>query len=80
VPDAVATEGDRDNGWTWRPKVPAVAQLARVWVQQYIRRGTVCQRTGKELPPGVQRIISPYDPDARVGIKRSPAGRGTSCT
>ena len=58
---------------TWLTKVPAVALLARVWEQQYVRdrRRTVRQRTGKELPPGAQRIISPYDPDPRVGIKRS---------
>ena len=73
VLDAVATEAGRDNGFTWLAKVPAVALLARVWEQQYVRdrRRTVRQRTGKELPPGAQRIISPYDPDSRVGIKRS---------
>lgn len=73
VLDAVATEAGRDNGWTWLAKVPTVALLARVWEQLYVRdrRHAVRQHTGKELPPGAQRIISPYDPDARVGIKRS---------
>ena len=71
--DALAAEADRKGGLEWLAEVPAVALLRRVWEQQYVRdaRRGVRQRTGKELPPGAQRIVSPYDPDARVGIKRS---------
>ncbi|WP_370340176.1 IS1182 family transposase [Catenulispora sp. MAP5-51] len=71
--DAVAAEAEHDGVWRWLADIPAVALLRGVWDQQYVRdrRRTVRQRTGKELPPGAQRIVSPYDPDARVGIKRS---------
>jgi len=71
--DAVATEAERPGGSGWLAEIPAVALLRRVWEQQYVRdrRRVVRQRTGKELPPGAQRIISPHDPDSRVGIKRS---------
>lgn len=59
-----------------------MALLRRVWEQQYVRdkRRGVQQRTGKELPPGAQRIVSPYDPNARVGIKRSTRWDVTSHT
>lgn len=71
--DAVAAEARRDGGLGWLADLPAVALLRRIWEQQYIRdrRRRVRQRIGKELPPGAARIVSPYDPDARVGIKRS---------
>jgi hypothetical protein len=71
--DTVAAEAEGTGGARWLAEVPAVALLRRVWEQQYVRdrRRGVRQRTGKELPPGAQRIVSPCDPDARVGIKRS---------
>lgn len=71
--DAVAAEAGRKGGQGWLAEVPAVALLGRIWEQQYVRdkRRGVRQRTGKELPPGAARIVSPYDPDARVGIKRT---------
>ena len=71
--DAVAIEADQDNGFDVAGKVPAVALLPASGRSSTSGTGrrTVRQRTGKELPPGAQRIISPYDPDARVGIKRS---------
>ena len=70
---AAAARVEANSGLEWLAEVPAVALLRRVWEQQYVRdaRRGVRQRTGKELPPGAQRIVSPYDPDARVGIKRS---------
>ena len=64
-PDAAAVWG----GWPIFRRWP----YCGIWEQQYIRdrRRRVRQRTEKELPPGAARIASPYDPDARVGIKRS---------
>ena len=76
LPGAVAGEAERTGGVRWLTEVPAVALLRRVWEQQYVRdrRRGVRQRTGRELPPGAQRSVSPYDPDSRVGIKRSTRG------
>ncbi len=50
--------------------VPAVEVLRQVWTQQYKVDTTdgevrVLLRTSKELPPAAERILSPYDPDAR---------------
>ena len=33
-------------------------------------------REGKDLPPGEQRLASPYDPDARYGVKRGHGWTG----
>jgi transposase len=51
--------------------VPAVDVLRRIWLQQYwTDHGTVRWRQEADLPPTAQLIVSPYDPDARFGIKR----------
>jgi transposase len=55
----------------WLREVPAVQVLRRAWVEQYHRDGEgVRWREGKDLPPGRRRMSSPYDPDARYGVKR----------
>ena len=63
----------------WLRELPAVDVLRRVLVQNYTRTITggkeVVKRREKEpegdgLPPGHARIASPYDPDARWGVKR----------
>jgi len=64
----------------WLRELPAVDVLRRVLVQNYTRNisanGTeVVRRREKEpegdgLPPGRTRIASPYDTDARWGVKR----------
>jgi transposase len=65
----------------WLRELPAVQVLRRVLLQNYTRTvrddGTeVVRRREKEseggdgLPPGHRRIASPYDPDARWGVKR----------
>ena len=69
------------TGPEWLRQVPAVAVLRQVWVQQYYREETAggCRlrwRTENELPPAPQRIISPYDPEARFGQKRRVAWGG----
>jgi transposase len=64
----------------WLREVPAVDVLRQVLVQNYTRMITedgreVVKRREKEpdgdgLPPGHMRIASPYDTDARWGVKR----------
>ncbi len=64
----------------WLRELPAVGVLRRVLVQNYTRTITgngkeVIKRREKEpegdgLPPGHIRIASPYDTDARWGVKR----------
>jgi transposase len=50
---------------------PAVDILRRIWVQQYwIDNGTLRWRSEQDLPPNAHLIVSPYDPDARFGVKR----------
>ena len=64
----------------WLRELPAVDVLRRVLVQNYTRTITedgqeVIRRRDKQpdgdgLPPGHARIASPYDSDARWGVKR----------
>jgi transposase len=64
----------------WLRELPAVGVLRRVLVRNYTRAITgngreVIKRREKEpegdgLPPGHARIASPYDTDARRGVKR----------
>ena len=50
--------------------------LHRTWDQQYHRdEKGVRWREGRDLPPGGQRLASPYDPDARYGVKRGRLDR-----
>jgi transposase len=56
---------------SWLRQVPAVQILRAVWIQQYYRDGQGLRWRGKgELPPAALAIDSPYDTDARYGIKR----------
>ncbi|HEY7432011.1 MAG TPA: transposase [Streptosporangiaceae bacterium] len=57
----------------WLRELPAVQALRLVWVQQYCREGEkVIRREEREhgLPPGRDRLVSPYDLDARYSEKR----------
>ena len=64
----------------WLREIPSVEVLRRVLLQNYTRTVTgngreVIRRREKEpegdgLPPGQMRIASPYDTDARWGVKR----------
>ena len=63
----------------WLRQVPAVETLRQVWVQQYVVwedqvRWRDPARDG--LPPAAQRLLSPYDPDARWAVKRQTAWGG----
>ncbi|MFE5597532.1 IS1182 family transposase [Streptomyces sp. NPDC056549] len=61
----------------WLREIPAVRILRRAWQEQYHRDGSgVRWREGKDLPPGRQRLASPYDLDARYGIKRGSGWTG----
>jgi transposase len=52
-------------------QLPAVEVLRRIWVQQYwIDEGTLRWREDRNLPPNALLIVSPYDVDARFGVKR----------
>lgn len=55
-------------------ELPAVTLLRRIWDQQFdTAAGRARLREPKELPPAVDQIESPHEPDARYGLKR---GRG----
>ena len=63
----------------WLRELPAVQVPRRIWIQQFYREVTdgrqeVRRREklpqGDGLPPGRDRLISPYDLDARYSIKR----------
>jgi transposase len=61
----------------WLRQVPAVQILREAWIQQYHRQdGEVRVRQGEDLPPGRLRLASPYDPDARYGVKRQTGWTG----
>ena len=73
----------------WLRELPAVHALRRIWIQQFYREVTEGRQEvrrreklpeGDGLPPGRDRLISPYDLDARYSIKREPAGAGTRST
>ncbi len=61
-----------DQEHPWLQKIPAVILLWRVWIQQYGygTDGTWHWRANDETPPATLRIISPYDVEARQGVKR----------
>jgi transposase len=52
--------------------LPAVEILRRCWIEQFwIDNGVVRMRHAGNLPPSAIRVDSPYDPEARYGIKRT---------
>jgi transposase len=56
----------------WLRELPAVEILRQVWVQQFhLDQGQVRWRAQADLPPCAQQILSPYDPEARFGKKRT---------
>jgi len=79
--DAVHDPGAPD----WLVQIPAVQALRRIWIQQFYRdtdgAGQEVRRRepapdGDGVPPGRDRIISPYDLDARYSIKRDTGWGG----
>jgi transposase len=58
-------------------QLPAIESLRRIWIQQfYIEDGRVHFRQNKNHPPSRAMIYSPYDLDARLGVKRETAWQG----
>jgi transposase len=56
----------------WIAELPAVQTLRRVWVQQFfVEEGRCHWRTNDTIPPPALIIASPYDLDARLGVKRN---------
>ncbi|XWT43399.1 IS1182 family transposase (plasmid) [Streptomyces noursei] len=61
-----------------RPDAPAclrllqrVQTLRQMWIQQYfVDGGQVRRRDLKDRPPGAERLVTPYDTDARGSVKR----------
>jgi hypothetical protein len=57
--------------------LPAVIVLRQVFAQQYhLVDGAVRRRPYRARTPGAQRVVTPYDPDARTGVKREIAWDG----
>ncbi|MGP3947947.1 IS1182 family transposase [Streptomyces sp. 7N604] len=59
----------------WLRELPAVQILRAVWLQNYTRTATetgqeVKRRESEGLPPSRLRLTSPYDLDARYGLKQ----------
>jgi transposase len=80
----VGADGIRLADLINRPDAPAglaeleqVELLRRVWIQEFqVTDGPgggriVVMRDPKDRPPATLRVVSPYDPDARTGMKRS---------
>lgn len=66
----------------WLRELPALRVLRSVWLQNYHRTVTetgpeVTRRESGDLPPGRLRLASPYDTDARYGLKQR--SRWTGC-
>jgi len=56
----------------WLAELPAVETLRRVWVQQFfVEEGRCRWRSNEHIPPPALIIASPYDLDARLGVKRN---------
>ena len=69
----------------WLRELPAIEALRRIWIQQFYRedadgRQEVRRREklpgGDGLPPARSQLISPYDLDARYGVKRDHGWAG----
>jgi transposase len=61
----------------WLREIPAIQVLRRIWVQNYFwEDGQLRWREGKDLPPATLFLNSPYDPQARLGKKRSTLWTG----
>ncbi len=61
--------------WTEAPltlrALPEVELLRKLWIQQFhLVEGEVERRDPKDRPPGAQRLVTPYDPEARGSVKR----------
>lgn len=61
-----------DEAPSYLRSLPAVETLRRCWIGQFwTDHGVVRWRSAGNLPPSLVRIDSPYDLDARYGVKRT---------
>jgi transposase len=69
----------------WLRELPAIEALRRVWIQQFYREVTGGRQEVRRreklpdvdgLPPARAQLISPYDLDARYGVKRDHGWAG----
>lgn len=68
---------ERATAPIWLREIPAVRILRRAWGEQYRRDGEgVRWREGNDLPSDRRRLASPYDLDARYGVKRGSGWTG----
>ncbi|MDQ1032855.1 hypothetical protein QF035_010437 [Streptomyces umbrinus] len=62
----------RPDAPVWLRRIPALQTLRQAWLQQYHRdQAGVRAREGDDLPPGQDRLASPYDAEACYGTKRT---------
>ncbi|WP_234312181.1 transposase [Streptomyces griseus] len=72
---ALLEEAHAADAPVWLRELPAVQVLRAVWLQNYTRTVTetereVKRRESEDLPPSRLRLTSPYDLDARYGLKQ----------
>jgi transposase len=61
----------------WLQEFPAIQVLRRIWLQNYYSEdGHLRWREAQALPPASLFLNSPYDPEARLGKKRSTLWTG----
>ena len=62
---------------SWIIEIPALKILQQVWIQQfYVEEGKVHHRSNDNIPPASKLIVSPYDRDARMSVKRGTEWTG----
>lgn len=69
---------DAPTAPVWLREIPAIRGLRQIWQQQYRHddEGQLHWRSNKELPASEERQASPYESDARYGIKRNMSWTG----
>jgi len=66
-----------EKAMSWVREIPAVEILRRVWLQQFgVQDEQLHWRANDDIPPASRLISSPYDPEARMSIKRSTMWTG----
>ena len=61
----------------WLREIPALETLRLVWIQQfYVEEGKVRHRPNDNTPPASKLIVSPYDREARMSVKRDTEWTG----
>jgi transposase len=61
----------------WLREIPAVEILRQIWIQQFwVEEGKIRFRSNQDIPPASVLISSPYDPEARMSVKRDTAWTG----